>query len=311
LATSCEILRFRYGPRAWSSLTGRHGILENVRERPWRAVLVPAFLWALSTALQRELERDPPDRVAAHMLLPCGLAVARVCSRRGIPFELFGHGTDADVLLRLPEILRRRCLASMSDARKWWLPSEDKLERVRACLLPGRGPLALGVETLARFVPTSAEVETSDEGRAREGVVFLGRLIAQKGVDDLVEAVSLLPRETPLHVGGEGPELPRLRRLARRLGVDARFHGFVEGAAKTRLLLGARVMCVPSRTTAAGLSEGAPLSLVEGLHHGLSVVATAVGGIPELARGHRTVTLVEPDNPRALAVALARALAPA
>ncbi|MCA9635151.1 MAG: glycosyltransferase, partial [Myxococcales bacterium] len=79
----------------------------------------------------------------------------------------------------------------------------------------------------------AADGEGEAEG-SREGVLFVGRLIRQKGVDDLLRAVAALGGAIPVAIAGDGPERPRLERLARALGVPARFHGFVEPDARDR-----------------------------------------------------------------------------
>ena len=89
------------------------------------------------------------------------------------------------------------------------------------------------------------------------------------------------------------------------MGVEAVFHGFVSGARKREVLSSAAVMCVPSREVGR-LSEGSPLVVSEATSLGIPVVATRVGGIPELAEDGALVTLVEPGDRAALRRALAR-----
>jgi glycosyltransferase involved in cell wall biosynthesis len=64
----------------------------------------------------------------------------------------------------------------------------------------------------------------------------------------------------------------------------------------------------PCRSLFNGRTEGAPVVVREALAAGMSVVASAVGGLPELA-GHRRLTLVVPGNPSALAAEIASAMA--
>jgi len=298
----CEVVRFRYAPRAASTLSGRYGILENLRARPWRALLVPPFGLALRRAVARQLASWRPDLVVAHWLLPAGWAVAGACGRRGIPFDLYGHGTDVDLVCALPGPAARRLARCFQGARRIALPGADRLARFRG-LLDADGP-PLAVETLV----DSAAAPPPGARSEGDSLLFLGRLIRQKGVDDLLAAVALLEDPPRLHVAGEGPERRRLERLARRLGVAATFHGFVEGAAKEDLLRGAGVLCVPSKRLPSGLSEGAPLVIAEGLAWGLRVVATRVGGIPDVCAGRDAVDLVAPGEPASLARALARSL---
>ncbi|MCY1058167.1 glycosyltransferase [Nannocystis sp. SCPEA4] len=311
LASPCEVVRFAYAPTGMSSLTGHFGILENIRDRPWRALLVLPFVAALQRALQREIRAFRPDKIAAHMLLPCGWLAAEAARAARVPCELYGHGTDVDLLLRLPGPLREAALAALAQAESVALPSAEKLARVAAAWPGGAPPLR--VETMVGSVSDGAGLEghalADMPTRTGDEVLFLGRLIKQKGVDDLLRAAALMPRRPRLAIAGDGPERRRLQGLAEGLQLDARFHGFVEGAAKEALYRRAALLCVPSREI-GGLSEGAPLVIAEAKRYGLPVVATAVGGIPELMRDlYPESTLVRPGAPQALAQALSQALA--
>ncbi|MBC8073947.1 MAG: hypothetical protein IAG13_36850, partial [Deltaproteobacteria bacterium] len=131
LDSPLEIVRFGYAPARMSSLTGNFGILENIRDRPWRAALVPALVWSLRRALREQLDRGDVGRVVSHMLLPGGWIVAQQCSRRGVPFELFAHGTDVDVLLWMPARVRARFAAHVAHADLVRFPSTEKLAKFR------------------------------------------------------------------------------------------------------------------------------------------------------------------------------------
>lgn len=307
LTSTCEVVRFRYAPHDLSSLTGHFGILENIRDRPWRALLVLPFLAALRGALQTELRRFRPDRVVAHMFLPCGLVAAQVAHAAGLPCELHGHGTDVDLVLALPGALRRRALRTLLAADRLSFPSREKLARFTAALELPTAPSHCHVETMTATVGPDEGPAIAPPTGSRD-VLFLGRLIKQKGVDDLLSAAALMPDPPRLEIAGDGPERPRLQAMAAARRLDARFHGFVHGPAKDALYRRAALLCVPSREI-GGLSEGAPLVIAEARRYGLPVVATAVGGIPELMRDlYPGAPLVRPGAPEALAHALSQAL---
>lgn len=300
--------RFAYAPRAWSSLSGQFGILENLREAPRRGLLVPPFLGAMVAALRRQLDRaDAPfDRVVAHMVLPCGVAASLAAGLTApkVRLEVYGHGTDVDLLLGAPRALDAAVRSLLAPAQTLHLPSLDKARRLRD-RFPELGP-KLSVQTMAQTVEAPADlVRRPVPGR----VLYLGRLIAQKGVDRLIRAVTELARQSPqrgvhLQIAGDGPERGRLVALARRTGAPVTFLGFVEGAAKAEALATAACLCVPSRDLGL-LSEGAPLVIREASVLGIPVVATAVGGIPELASScPGPVRLVPPNDARGLVEAL-------
>ncbi len=301
LETPLELERFAYAPAWCASVSGEHGILENLRARPYRALWLPSFFASMALAVARGLARC--DRVVAHMMVPCGLVVAPLARRAGVPFEIYGHGTDVDVLVAAPALLRRLVESSFAHAAAIHVPSHDKRRR----LLHAMPSLAerCHVATMAQTVPTPAL------GLARRPVpgriVFLGRLIQQKGVADLLEAATRLGPGASLVVAGDGPERARLQARAARLGLAVTFVGFIEGAAKHELLASAAVVCVPSREVGP-LSEGAPLVVLEARAQRVPVVATRVGGIPELGGDDDGIDLVEPGDAAALARALGERL---
>ncbi len=134
---------------------------------------------------------------------------------------------------------------------------------------------------------------------ARLGTV--GRLIPEKGVDVLLEALPAIVAKRPavLTVVGDGPQRKTLERKARDLPVE--FVGHVGSPIEVaEFLRSIDVFVMPSRW------EGLPNSLLEALACGTSVVASDVPGVAEAARGN--AVLVLPDQPVALAEAVCRSL---
>jgi glycosyltransferase involved in cell wall biosynthesis len=136
-------------------------------------------------------------------------------------------------------------------------------------------------------------------------VLFVGRLMAEKGVDTLLHAMALVPSARLVIVGG-GAERPRLEALARELGIEDRvdFRGGVSDRnALADIYRQAALFVLPSH------SEGLGCVLLEAMAHGVPIVATSVGGIPDLIKDSVNGLLVPPHDPRALAAAITRALA--
>jgi glycosyltransferase involved in cell wall biosynthesis len=131
--------------------------------------------------------------------------------------------------------------------------------------------------------------------------VTVARLSPEKGVETLLHAAALAAREDPafrLEVAGDGPCRPGLQRLAGELGLreHVRFLGQVSDVPS--LLAGAGLFVLPS------LSEGISLTLLEAMARGLAVVATRVGGNPEVVAEGETGLLVPPRDPPRLAQAM-------
>jgi glycosyltransferase involved in cell wall biosynthesis len=135
--------------------------------------------------------------------------------------------------------------------------------------------------------------------------VFVARLAPEKDAASLLRATAIVIRRQPsfrLVIAGDGVCMPDLRRLSTELALDGRvqFLGMVRDVAGA--LAGASLFVLSS------VSEGVPLTLLEAMARGLPVVATEVGGIPEVVEHERTGLLVKPGDPAALADAMMRIL---
>ena len=132
----------------------------------------------------------------------------------------------------------------------------------------------------ATFVPTPVTITPLQEGARPNLILFLGSLRADKGIFDLLDALSQLRAAVPdvrLVCAGEG-DRTAVARYAERLGIaDAvKFTGWVGPSGKRALLESAAVYALPS------YAEGMPVSLLEAMAAGVPVVASSVGGIPEV-----------------------------
>ncbi len=134
-------------------------------------------------------------------------------------------------------------------------------------------------------------------------VVFVGTLKPWHGVNDLIEAASLARAPWRVRIIGDGPQLPRLRAQARRLGVDVHFTGAVAPADVPAHLSGAAIAVAPYPELDGARSQYfSPLKVLEYLAAGLPVVASDVGQVPRLLDGNGV--LVPASDPRALAAAI-------
>jgi len=159
---------------------------------------------------------------------------------------------------------------------------------------------------VARFTPPpNARLKAREQmevGETEFVAVAAGRLVPIKAYEVLLEAIALLPPDDrPLVLlAGDGPERPKLERVVekRQLNAWVRFLGF---QSDMRIVLwAADVFVHPSR------SEGLGVVLLEAMAARLPVIATGVGGIPEVVREGETGLLVPPDNPESLAKAIQR-----
>jgi glycosyltransferase involved in cell wall biosynthesis len=173
------------------------------------------------------------------------------------------------------------------------------------CIRHRIDPARIVAAPLFATEPAAASVR---EVPPEPAVLFAGRMTAIKGGEVLVRAVaaaaSRLSQRVRLIMAGTGPERAALEALARSLGVDATFPGWVTGEARTTLLRGSTIVAVPSLWPE-------PFGLVglEAGVHGVPAVAFDVGGICEWLRdGVNGILVRERGSADALGRAIARLL---
>lgn len=157
------------------------------------------------------------------------------------------------------------------------------------------------VLTNAVPLPTLAGPDGTADGEPT--LLFLGDLIPAKGVFDLARAFALVAPRFPrlrLVYGGVGA-IEEVRALALELGLDGRIEcaGWLDLERKRAALAGATIFVLPSHV------EGMPMALLEAMACGLPVIATAVGGVPEVLETDVGL-LLSPGDIAGLAAAIER-----
>jgi glycosyltransferase involved in cell wall biosynthesis len=163
-----------------------------------------------------------------------------------------------------------------------------------------------------RRVPNGIRIAARGVGPDASGpVLCVARLVPKKGIDVLIEATALLAsHDSELHVQiiGGGQLADDLQRLANRLGVGDRvaFAGPCPWPAVEDAYRRCSMVVLPCRVDADGDRDGLPTVLLEALARALPVVSTDLVGIPEVVTDGQTGLLVAPNDPVALAAAIAR-----
>lgn len=165
----------------------------------------------------------------------------------------------------------------------------DRIHHIRNAWAPPAAPLARNEARRMLGLP--------DDGTSVIG--WVGRLIPVKGADVFVRSLhGVLDGEKLACVVGDGPERPALEALASDLGIQDRLRWVGAVAQASRLFSAFDLLVLSSR------SEGTPMVLIEAMGQGIPVVATAVGGIPELMDGRDEGLLVPPEAPDLLSNAI-------
>ncbi len=220
------------------------------------------------------------------------------------------YGTFAGRLANVPRILHTRHGRSphLSRRQRMLVGTASRLIDRFVCVSDDSGRLAVRQGVRPRKVRTirnGIDVQRFPcTGPRPDGpAVLVARLSPEKDIDTLLRATALVVREDPafrLEIAGDGPCLPALRQTASELGLQThvRFLGQVRDVAGLLARAGLFVL--------SSLSEGISLTLLEAMASGLPIVATRVGGNPEVVAEGETGILVPAQNPAALAAALLR-----
>jgi glycosyltransferase involved in cell wall biosynthesis len=305
-----RVHRYRYGADSQETLAYRGTMADQVLKGWGGRVRLVSFIAASRRATARSVARFAPDVVHVHWWFPGGLAVWPRFARSAPPYVMTSHGTDLFLLDRLP--------AARAIARP--------IFRGAAEVTVISSPLVARAESLGvsrsriSVIPMPVDDATAramDEAPRSPGdgrtLLFVGRLIERKGAAFAVRAVAELARQgrdVRLVIVGDGPERAALSALATSLDVAGRIE--LTGALATSSVRDwyerATILLMPTITDWKGEQEGFGMVVVEAMAHGIPVVASRSGGIPDIIRDGETGVLVPEGDANAIAASVARLL---
>ncbi len=239
------------------------------------------------------------DLIDAHYFYPDGVAAVLIANRLKKPVYITARGSDVNILAkyRIPRLLIQFAaryatgIITVSSALKLKLVElgvpEEKISVLRN-----------GVD-LKLFRPGSREAAQSNLGLNGKILLSVGNLIKLKGHDLIISALAEIPDAT-LVIVGDGPELSSLSELSVSLGVSSRVR-FVPAQSQVSL---SEYYCAADVLILASSNEGWPNVLLEAMACGTPVVATCVGGIPEIVQVPEAGRLIEERSPQAIVQAV-------
>jgi glycosyltransferase involved in cell wall biosynthesis len=303
-----SVRRFRYAPARFERLTHEETVPDRLQRHPGYATLVPGYLAAGVTAAWRLGRRRRYDVVHVHWAVPHGLA-GWAASR----------GADAALVTTFYGAEIRWAEKRFPPARPFlrWYCARSALiaisESTRGMIAPYAGGRPIEVVPYGVPLPgetpdaADAQKETPRVSSAEAPrILFVGRLVARKGVDRLLEALAGIAASAwRLEVVGFGPERDPLEARADALGICDRvdFLGRVTSEELVAAYRRAACFVLPATLDEREDTEGLGVVLLEAMSYGVPVVATRRGGIVDIVEDGRTGVLVE-DEPRALARAI-------
>jgi glycosyltransferase involved in cell wall biosynthesis len=229
-----------------------------------------------------------------NLRLFCAIGVA---ARDGGPcFRCHHRNTLPGLMLNCRESLPEAAVYAVALARhqpavfenvdRFVVPSEYARGQSAKLGVPGDR-----IEVLPHYLPGEALASSSSRAAGGRYALVAARLAPEKGIDTAIEAAALA--HIPLRVAGDGPAREYLVELANLAGGEVEFTGRLDRAGLERELSGAAMLLMPSR-----YHEFSPYSALEAMGAGVPVIASHLGGLPELIGPERCVP---PNDPHALA----------
>ena len=287
--------------------------IDDVDVRHPRFAFVPRFpglsgpLYAASLAPTALRYRGWVDVVLGSWAYPDGFAAVLLAEMLGVPAVVKLHGSDMNVVARLP---------GPRLGLKWALPRAARVVAVSHALREAAielGAPSNRVDVVLNGIDRS-RFRPQDRAAARRAldlpangsmVLYVGHVEQHKGAFNLVRAFASLQAQrggVSLVMVGDGSELADCKKLAIELGVEVVFTGARAHDEMPMWIAACDVLALPS------WNEGTPNVVLEALACGRRVVATRVGGTPAVVTSDTLGTLVPSRDPAAFALALDRSL---
>ncbi|MGB5830507.1 MAG: glycosyltransferase, partial [Thiohalocapsa sp.] len=248
--------RFRYlWPVRQQTVCYQGGALINLRKHPTNWLKLPALVAAEILAVARRLQTGHYDLIHSHWILPQGFTAMLARRAKPVPHVLTVHGGDIFGLEGRSLAQFKR--AALHDADAVTVNSSVTEAAVKAVSGSMRGlvkiPMGVSVEPLdGRQTALAERLRQAHRGPEGPMLVFIGRVVEEKGIEDLLRATQLLAERAPGRrtlIVGEGQDRADMEQLARTLGIAeiTHFAGWVDPADVPAYLHAADVFVGPSR----------------------------------------------------------------
>ncbi len=285
-----KVYRFRYAPAKYETLTHDMAVPERLKQGLIYKLLV--FPYMKSGSLHAHFFPYKQDVIHVHWPIPHVLFGLQMKYRWKIPMLLYIHGGELRFLSRLPSALKKFFVYLLNKADYITVNSTYTRGLVESYGL--KPP----VEVIPFGNPFSEKMYPYRE-KGRKIILFVGRLIEVKGIDTLLRAFKIVKDSIPdatLRIVGDGPLASELRKLSDELGLNVVFTGYKTGKELESEYLGASCFVLPSKPDRIGQVETLGVVAIEALSYGLPVIASNLGGIPDIVKNGETGLLFEPGN---------------
>ena len=300
-----KVNRFRYAPASWEFLTHEEGAPSKMANKPWLQLLAIPYIISGFFKCIKICRKFKPDIIHAHWPFPHAYIALGAAKLFKIPLMLNFHGAEL-LLIRKKNWVKPLLKFAISQAQAVFANSSFTAGKIKALR---------DVEIEWSPYGTTLETGTGNaEPHAINGkfkILFVGRHIERKGIRYLIEAAKYLPRDQfEIRIVGVGDLTDELKKLASESATpnsaEIIFTGKLSPEALANEYKSANVFTLPAIVDSKGDTEGLGVVLIEAMELGLPIVASNVGGIPDVVIDGETGILVPEKDPEALANAYKR-----
>ncbi|MBR4397694.1 MAG: glycosyltransferase, partial [Fibrobacter sp.] len=299
-----KVNRFRYAPAAWEFLTHEEGAPSKMANKPWLQLLAIPYIISGFFKCIKICRKFKPDIIHAHWPFPHAYIALGAAKLFRIPLVLNFHGAEL-LLIRKKKWVRPLLKFAISEAQAVFANSSFTAGKIKALR-------NVDVE----WSPYGTTLEVSPAEHPINGkfkILFVGRHIERKGICYLIEAAKYLPRDQfEIRIVGVGDLTEQLHVIANEVkqsspdSADIIFTGKLSPEALANEYKTANVFTLPAIVDSKGDTEGLGVVLIEAMELGLPIVASNVGGIPDVVIDGVSGILVPEKDPKALADAYKR-----
>lgn len=301
-----KVNRFRYAPAGFEFLTHEEGAPSKMASKPWLQLLAIPYIISGFFKCITICRKFRPDVIHAHWPFPHAYIALGAAKLFRIPLVLNFHGAEL-LLIRKKKWVKPLLKFAIGQAQAVFANSSFTAGKIKALR-------NVDVEW-SPYGTTLETGEISAEPHAVDGkfkILFVGRHIERKGICYLIEAAKYLPRDQfEIRIVGVGDITDKLKTQAAEVSTtpDAAniiFTGKLSPEELANEYKTANVFTLPAIVDSKGDTEGLGVVLIEAMELGLPVVASNVGGIPDVVVDGVSGILVPEKNPEALASAYKR-----
>lgn len=299
-----KVNRFRYAPAKWEFLTHEEGAPSKMANKPWLQLLAIPYIISGFFKCIKICRKFKPDIIHAHWPFPHAYIALGAAKLFKIPLVLNFHWAEL-LLIRKKKWVKPLLKFAISQAQAVFANSSFTASKIKALR---------NVDVEWSPYGTTLETGTGNaEPHAINGkfkILFVGRHIERKGICYLIEAAKYLPRDQfEIRIVGVGDLTEQLKELAAHVSGNSAeiiFTGKLSPEALANEYKSANVFTLPAIVDSKGDTEGLGVVLIEAMELGLPIVASNVGGIPDVVIDGETGILVPEKDPEALASAYKR-----